>query len=238
MDKKKTDLIRLQVFLSHNGICSRRKAFDLVVDGSVSVNGKKVREPSHMVDGRVDKIEVDGRPVKSKEYEYVLLNKPAGVVTTKQDRHAKKTVFDLLPKEYRHLSPVGRLDKDTEGLLLLTNDGDLAYRLTHPKFNVRKIYFVEVKGLLSPENKKKLEKGIIIEDKKTSPAKIRNLIRSKEKTEFLMTIHEGRKRQIRLMLGKVGHKVSYLKRIKQGSLSLGNLKIGDWKVLYPREIRN
>src|SRR3989338_3686281 len=144
--------MRLQVFLSHNGVCSGRDAIPLVQSGRVKVKGLIVREPSFAVEAG-DDIMADGQKVESKQYSYVMLNKPAGYVTSKEDPHADKTIMDLLPKELHHLVPVGRLDKESEGLLLLTNDGNLAHRLTHPKFHVDKTYTVRVGGELAREKK-------------------------------------------------------------------------------------
>ena len=229
--------MRLQVFLSHNGLCSRRKAMEIIQSGCVKVNREIVTEPSTPVDPSRDKIFVDGKPIEEKLYQYVVLNKPAGYVTTTTDPHAEKTVLSLLPKEFQHLNPVGRLDKDTQGLLLFTNDGDAAYRLTHPKFNVDKTYVVKIHGELTPEQKILLEKGVPVEDKRTAPAKIRNLRNiGAGGSEFEITIHEGRKRQIRHMLNSVGHKVIFLKRIVQGPLLLGDLKTGQWRILNKTEI--
>ena len=228
--------IRLQVFLSRNGVCSRRKAFDLVMSGHVSVNGQQVAEPSTPVDPVKDKICVDDKAVTVKAYTYILFNKPQGCVTTREDRFAEKTVFDLLPTEFRHLVPVGRLDKDTEGLLLLTNDGDLTYRLTHPSFDIDKTYRVTMTGTLDPKDKQALEKGVVIEGRRTAPAKIQDARRAGAGTEFTITIHEGRKRQIRLMVAHVGKKVIYLQRVTQGPLKLGELKVGCWRELTSKEI--
>lgn len=227
---------RLQVFISHSGFCSRRKALGLILDGRVKVNGSIIREPSTPVDPSEDKVSVEGKTVVTKTQEYVLLNKPKGYVTTVEDKHAEKTVLDLLPLKLRHLYPVGRLDKETEGLLLLTNDGDAAYRLTHPKFNIDKTYVVCISGVLDPQHKIRLEKGLPIEGCMTAPAKISNIKRSAGKTEFHMTIHEGRKRQIRLMLAALGDSVISLTRIAQGPLVLGNLKTGQWRPLDTKEM--
>ena len=229
---------RLQVFLSHSGVCSRRKAMEIIQQGLVSVNGQVQREPSTPIDPKVDKVSVKGASVAAKTYTYLLLNKPSGYVTTKAEFPGEKSVLELLPPEYRHLSPVGRLDKDTEGLLLLTNDGDLAYRLTHPKFEVDKTYFVCVYGMLNPEQKSKLARGVLIEGEKTAPAKITDVkpFKDRTKTEFLMTIREGKKRQIRLMCEAVGHKVAYLKRVSQGTLTLGMLETGKWRKLKNEEV--
>ena len=208
----------------------------VVQSGRVTLNGKVVREPSTSVDSSKDKISVDGRLIGVKNYQYVLLNKPSDFVATTDDPHAAKTVLDLLPQELQHLSPVGRLDKETEGLLLLTNDGETAFRLTHPKFNVDKTYFVRVRGRITLEKISTLEKGIVIEDRKTAPCRIEKVKAVKDSSEFLMTIHEGRKRQIRIMLGRVGFPVLYLQRLRQGPLSLGDLKSGQWRMLDAKEV--
>ena len=229
-------IMRLQVFLSHNGVCSRREAMGVIQNGRVTLNGVVVNEPSTPVDPRKDKVTVDGRAIEAKNLDYIMLNKPAGFVTTKEDAHAERTVMDLLPKDLQHLVPVGRLDKDTEGLLLLTNDGDLTFRLTHPQFYVDKTYLVRIGGSLLSEKRLRLEKGVVIEGKRTSPAKISDIHTKGDQTEFLMVIHEGRKRQIRLMLKSVGCWACYLKRIAQGGLELGNLSLGQWRVLTPAEI--
>lgn len=229
--------MRIQVFLSHNGVCSRRDAMTYIKDGRVSLNGAVVLEPSTPVDPQKDKIKVDGQLIEKKSLQYILLNKPAGFVTTKEDAHADRTVMDLLPKELQHVVPVGRLDKDTEGLLLLTNDGDLTFHLTHPQFYVDKTYFVRIGGKLLLEKKFRLENGVEIEGRMTKPAQIRNVQGVKDQTEFLMTIQEGRKRQIRLMMMAVGCAVSYLKRISQGSLQLGDLPLGKWRTLTSSEVQ-
>jgi 23S rRNA pseudouridine2605 synthase len=226
--------LRLQVFLSRNGIASRRKAFDLIQEGYVKLNGKVVLEPSTPVNLN-DKVEVNGQLIVNKKFDYILMNKPAGVTTTKEDIHAEQTVIDLLPEQFKHLVPVGRLDKDTEGLLLLTNDGDLTFKLTHPKFDVNKTYLVRIKGMLNDDIKKQLEDGIMLEGRKTFPAKIDHIKSKNRETEFTMTIHEGRKRQIRNMLGSFKLLVVYLKRLSQGPLVLGDLPRGKWRVLSPSE---
>jgi len=227
--------MRLQVFLSHNGVCSRRRAMELIQQGHVAVNGQVISEPSWKVNLPRDTITVDGKSVASKQYEYVILNKPQGYVTTMAEHRGEKSVLEFLPKEYHHLKPAGRLDKDTEGLLLFTNDGDVAYKLTHPKFNVDKVYYTEIRGQMSEASKRKLEKGVSIEGEMTSPAKIEDMKFHGGKTSFNMTIHEGKKRQIRLMCKAVGHEVVYLKRISQGPLTLGDLKAGQWRFLAEKE---
>jgi len=261
--------MRLQVFLSHNGVYSRRRAMELIQQGLVTVNGQLTTEPSWKVFPERDQVTVSGKLIAAKQYEYVILNKPQGYVTTMAEHRGEKSVLELLPEEYHHLKPVGRLDRDTEGLLLFTNDGDVAYKLTHPKFNVDKVYYVEIRGQMSEVSKRKLEKGVSIEGEMTSPAKIidvctSNLNSPKKtnveilttavnissekvskdvksadgKTNFYMTIHEGKKRQIRLMCKAVDHEVDYLKRISQGPLALGNLKSGQWRRLTVEEIKS
>lgn len=228
--------MRLQVFLSHNGVCSRRDAMRFIQDGRVALNGVIQKEPSTPVHPQKDRIEVDGRHIVAKNFEYVMLNKPAGFVTTKEDAHAQRTVMDLLPKELKHLVPVGRLDKDTEGLLILTNDGDLTFRLTHPQFVVDKTYLVRIGGTLLLEKKMRLERGVLIEGGQTQPAKISDIREKDGQTEFLMVIYEGRKRQVRLMMKSVGCSVRYLKRLAQGPLQLGNLALGQWRMLTSAEV--
>ena len=229
--------MRLQVYLSHNGVCSRRDAMDLIKDGRVKVNGKKTLEPSTDVAGDED-ITVDGQPIFSKKYTYVMLHKPEGYTTTKDDPYAKKTVMELLPSSMRHLSPVGRLDRDTEGLLLFTNDGVWAQQITHPKFDLDKTYVARIKGELKPENKKKLEAGIMMEGRKTAPCRITDIRYNGGETESTITIHEGRKRQVRTMFYLVRHKVMYLKRIAIGGLKLEKLEIGAWRELTAEEIKS
>ena len=230
---KGTNKIRLQVYLSRNGVCSRRDAMHVIQNGRVKLNNKIEKEPSVKVDPLKDKIAVDNKLIDSKQYQYVLLNKKKGFVTTKAEGHKDENVFKLLPKKFHHLLPVGRLDKDTEGLLLFTNDGDCAYKLTHPRFEISKEYYVVINKSLKGEDKKVLEKGIILEGKKTSPAKIR----PKGQTKLIMTIHEGRKRQIRRMFEKLRYDVTYLKRLKQGPISLGRLPLGKVRSLTAQEIK-
>lgn len=225
---------RLQVFLSHSGICSRRLALSLIQQGRVTVNQRKILEPSFRVSAK-DCIFLDGKPIKGKKLEYVLFYKPCGVTTTLKDCFAKKTVLDVLPERLKHLKPVGRLDKNTEGLLLLTNDGDVAYKLTHPKFNIDKTYFVIIKNFLRSKDKKRMEEGILLEGKKTCPSSINDVCATSVKTSLRLTIHEGRKRQVRRMFGSLGYPVMYLRREKQGILTLKSLKPGQWRNLTTQE---
>ena len=229
--------MRLQTFISHHSVHSRRKAFDLVQEGKVKVNGDIIMEPSFNVDPARDKVTVLGQLIKAESYEYIVINKPMGYVSTRTDRFKEEIVYDLLPEKYKKLTIVGRLDKDTEGLLLLTNDGDLANRLTHPRYELNKTYFALVRGPLTRESIRKVEAGVIIDDSKTSPAFIEDVVKTPSGTELIITIHEGRKRQIRRMFDTVACKVVYLKRLSIGPLSLGNLGLGKWRPLSAQEIK-
>lgn len=224
--------MRLQVFLSHSGICSRRRALELVQSGKVKVNGLVTKEPSRSINPDKDIVILDNRRVFLKEEIYILLNKPAGITTTKKDRFAKKTVMDLLPLEYKHLFPVGRLDKDTTGLLILTNDGDFSYRLTHPSFSIDKVYVVSLDKKLAENHRRQLQSGVKLDGNLTAPCKIAYLGEKQVK----IIIHEGRKRQIKRMFALLEYKVSDLKRVSLGSLSLGDLPIGHWRRISDEEL--
>lgn len=228
--------MRLQVFLSRSRVCSRRKALRLVEEGQVRVGGQIITEPSYDVDPASADVYLGSKRIELKENVYLVLNKPRGFVTTLKDRHAERIVTELLPAAFRCLYPVGRLDKDSEGLLLFTNDGDLTYRLLHPKFKVDKVYLVEARGRIKPVDVLRLRKGIFIEGKKTRPALVNIINASGSKTFLKISIHEGRKRQIRLMLAAVGYTVLQLKRVQYGPISLGGLKPGKWRLLNKEEI--
>ena len=206
----------------------------IIQSGCVKVNGRVEKEPSTDVTGS-EEITVHGKKVCVQRYTYIMLHKPPGYTTTKDDPHADKTILDLLPKELHYLSPVGRLDRDSEGLLLLTNDGSWAFQLTHPKFHLDKTYVVRAKGKLNSQNQKKLQEGVVIENEKTAPCCISQVRYNGPECEFQISIHEGKKRQIRQMLWSVGHRVFFLKRISVGPLNLGALKIGQWRLLTQEE---
>jgi 23S rRNA pseudouridine2605 synthase len=223
--------MRLQVFLSHAGISSRRKAFEQVRAGQVSVNGKVVTEPSTPVQSS-DIIAFQGKKVSLREKVYILLNKPADVVTTVEDRFAEKKVMDFLPQEFRHLYPVGRLDKQTTGLLILTNDGELTHRLTHPSFEVDKVYQARLDRALSENDRMRLQKGVLLEGAKTAPCRIKKT----DSGPYEITVHEGRKRQIRKMFELLRYRVLELVRLRQGSIALGDLGVGKWRFLKREEV--
>jgi len=223
--------VRLQVFLSKAGICSRRAAPAIIKTGRVYVNNKKILEPSFKINPEKDKVFLNNKRISPKEKIYIILHKPKGVTTTKKDRFAKKTVMDLLPPRFRHLNPVGRLDKDTTGLLLLTNDGDMINRFTHPRFNTEKIYEVWLDKRLRSYDRERLEKGVVLDGGYTAPCRIR----LKSRNVLEMTLREGRKRQIRRMFSMAGYSVVRLKRLEEGRLSLGTLPEAGWRLLTREE---
>ncbi|MCK4222493.1 MAG: rRNA pseudouridine synthase [Dehalococcoidia bacterium] len=221
------------------GLGSRRRLADAIRQGKVQVNGDAVEDFMHPVDVERDTVTLNGRAVDlgPEPLAYVMLNKPAGVLATTRDERGRKTITELLPPQYRdiRLYPVGRLDKDSTGLLLLTNDGTLTYQLTHPRFEHEKEYFVQVQGALTPAERKRLERGIELEDGVTHGAVVREL-KAHRPFNYSITVHEGRKRQVRRMFGAVGHPVLALKRVRVGSLTLGGLNEGQARELTVREV--
>ncbi|MFC1991666.1 pseudouridine synthase [Chloroflexota bacterium] len=227
MESKKENLLGI---LIEAGINSRRKLAAAIMEGRVTVNGEVITNLRSPVNSQQDTITIDGKAVKLKpeQHVYIILNKPEGVLSTVRDERRRKTVSDFIPDKYRHLRlyPVGRLDIDTTGLLLLTNDGELTYRLTHPGFENEKEYLVQVKGFLKTEELQKLEKGVRLEDGMTAPAKAKE-VKDSPPFNYSLTIHEGRKRQVRRMFEAFGYKVITLKRVRIGKLTLGNLEEGE-----------
>lgn len=234
-----TARMRIARFLAGAGLGSRRRCEQLVLEGRVRVNGAPISSLADRVDPHADRVEIDGRRVGlSGESLTVMVHKPRGYLTTCRDPQGRAIVLDLLPDSIRNrgLFPVGRLDKDTEGILLLTSDGDLAYRLAHPRFGVDKTYSVRVRGQLSDESAQALEAGIPLGDALTAPAKVLRLKRARDRTELDIVIHEGRKRQVRRMLLAVGHRVERLVRTRFGPLVLGELPPGGWRFLDREEL--
>ncbi len=222
--------MRLNAYLARAGVASRRKADELIKAGRVTVNGAR-GELNTFVERR-DRVEVDGEPVAKQALAYVLLNKPAGVVTTASDPHGRPTVVELVAGHGTRLVPVGRLDADTTGALLLTNDGDLAHRLAHPRYEVEKVYEAEVEGEPDGQALARLESGIELEDGPTAPARARLLAPSRVE----LSIHEGRTHQVKRMLAAVGHTVRRLHRSRYAGLTVAGLEPGAWRELSDEEI--
>ncbi|HKL26169.1 MAG TPA: pseudouridine synthase [Desulfuromonadales bacterium] len=229
-------LQRLQKLIAAAGHCSRREAERLIVDGRVTVDGRTA-EPGDRGDPGVNRIEIDGQPVGSGEPRcYLLLNKPSGFVTTASDPAGRQTVLDLVQDVPVRVFPVGRLDLTTSGLLLLTNDGELANQLAHPRHEIRKTYLVRIRGHLTQEHRLKLERGLQLEDGMTAPAKVSHVRSQGGHTWFQITIHEGRNRQVRRMCEKLGHPVSRLKRIGYAFLRLDGVPSGRYRRLTADEV--
>jgi 23S rRNA pseudouridine2605 synthase len=227
---------RLNKAIASTGYCSRRRADELIRDGLVSVNGRVITDFSFAVDFDKDELIVDGEPVTRKRFDYIILNKPRGVVTTCDDEFGRENVLHLLPERMAHLKPVGRLDLESEGLLILTNDGELAQKLTHPSKHVLKNYEVTVSGKISDTTLDNFRKGIILADGPTRPAKVKLLERNKDESRFQIAIAEGRNRQIRRMCVQSGHPVIRLIRVAVGGLQLRGLEPGQWRHLTTNEI--
>ena len=226
---------RLQKYMAAAGVASRRASETLIKDGRVTVNGKIASLGQVVEEG--DRVVVDGKPLNLESKVYLMLHKPAGYTTTAKDVHAEHTVMELLQDVSVRVFPVGRLDKDTEGLLLFTNDGELAQSILHPSQHVPKTYFVRVEGRLSQENIVAIESGMELTDGVTAPAQVRDVSRDADSTTFYLTIREGKKRQVRRMCGYLGRKVIYLKRVAVGELQLGDLPLGKTRFLSKDEVR-
>lgn len=221
--------MRLNAYLARAGVASRRRADELIKTGRVRVNGEPGQLNTFVERG--DRVEVDGEEVRPQRLAYVLLHKPAGVVTTASDPQGRQTVVDLVDPDVR-VVPVGRLDVETTGALLLTNDGDLAHRLAHPKYEVEKVYDAEVEGEPSDEALLRLVEGIELEDGHTAPARVRRLGPSRVE----LAIHEGRNRQVKRMLEAVGHPVNRLHRSRYAGLTVDGLEPGEWRELSGDEV--
>jgi 23S rRNA pseudouridine2605 synthase len=221
--------VRLNAYLARAGVASRRAADELIKAGRVTVNGAP-GQLNTFVESR-DRVEVDGTPVSLQRLAYILLHKPAGVVTTAHDPQGRPTVVDLVPHEPR-VVPVGRLDADTTGALLLTNDGPLAHRLAHPRYGVEKTYVAEVDGIPTDETLRALADGIDLDDGRTAPARVRRIA----PTTIELVIHEGRNRQVRRMFDVVGHPVTHLHRSAYAGLTLDELDPGEWRELDTAEV--
>ena len=233
--------IRLQKFLAERGVASRRKCEELILEGRLKVNGNIVTELGTKVNPVEDKVYLDDKLVKDKssDYVYILLNKPIGYVTTVKDQFNRDTVMDLIPLK-RRLVPVGRLDMYTSGALILTDDGDFVYKVTHPKHEIEKTYTVTLIGIVNNDDVSKLKKGVDIGDCITKPAKVKILKTDEEKntSRLEITIHEGKNREVRRMCEAIGKKVLALHRSKIGNLGVKDLKIGNWRYLSKEEVKS
>ncbi len=227
-------MIRLNKYLADCGVGSRRACDKLISDGAVKINGRTAVLGDTYEEG--DKITVNGKRVGDQQAScYIMLHKPKGCVTTARDELGRKTVMDLIDIKVR-LFPVGRLDYDTEGLLILTNDGDLANRLTHPRNEVNKTYVARISGMLEESDRQQLERGVIIDGKKTAPCKVKIINKDQHHTRVEITIHEGRNRQVKKMFEAVGKEIEFLKRVAIGDLRLGGLQRGKYRYLSEMEI--
>ena len=231
--------MRLQKYLAECGVASRRKAEEFIAQGKVSVNGKIVTELGTKVTPNIDKVVYNGKEIKiEEELIYILLNKPIGYVTTVKDQFKRDSVLDLV-KINKRLVPVGRLDMYTSGALILTNDGDFVYKVTHPKHEIEKTYTVTIKGIVKQEEVERLRKGVKIEDYVTKPAKVKILKTDDEKniSRLEIIIHEGKNRQVRKMCESIGHKVLALHRSKIAGLGVKDIPVGKWRYLSLEEVK-
>ena len=229
--------MRLQKYLAQCGVASRRHAEEMIREGKIQVNGTTVREMGFQVDENSDIVSVEGKKVRPEETKhYLAYYKPIGEVTTASDPEGRPTVMDKFRDYPVRLFPVGRLDYDSEGLLLLTNDGDLMNHLLHPSHEVNKVYLVKASNNISDEEIRQLRQGVMIDNKLTSPAQVRLIRRETFDTVLLISIHEGRNRQVRKMIDKIGHQVVSLKRVRFGPVELNDLPRGRWRNLTEQEI--
>ncbi|MFM1652769.1 pseudouridine synthase [Brevibacillus sp. B_LB10_24] len=229
---------RLQKVLAQAGVASRRRCEELIIQGRVEVNGTVIRELGTKVDPLRDRITVDGRQIRREEHLYLLLNKPRGVITSLSDPQGRRVVTDLLTGIDERVYPVGRLDYDTSGLLLLTNDGDLANRLAHPSYEIDKVYRAFVRGIPSEDSLRRLAEGVLLEDGMTAPGQASLVVAdpTRNRAVIELTIHEGKNRQVRRMCEAVGHPVLALERIRLGFLTLEGVKRGRFRHLTDEEV--
>ena len=227
---------RLNKYIAQSGICSRRDADELILSGQVQVNGAVIKELGFKVVDK-DKVFVNKVLIRPKKLEYYRFNKPPGFITTSDDEKGRKTIYDVIPKELAGLKPVGRLDKDSSGLLILTNDGDLINDLTHPSIKVPKIYIVSVNGRINNEHVRQMATGIEIEKGKIAYAQVEVLEISNKSTMMQITLYQGMNRQIRKMFEYLGFEVKSLKRVQHATITIGDLKRGEVKPIKPLQIR-
>lgn len=228
---------RLNKYIASSGMCSRRKADELIESGSVMINGRKITELGYIVQPK-DKVFVDGKLIHPVKHEYYRFYKPAGYITSAEDEKGRKTIYDLLPQNLHHLKPVGRLDKDSTGLIILTNDGDLINQLTHPSVKVPKLYRVAINDKITQNDIDKMYRGIEIEPGKIAYAQVDVLECSDGETVMEILLYQGLNRQIRKMFEYLGYKVTSLKRIQHATLTLEGLKRGEFKPIKPGQIKD
>jgi 23S rRNA pseudouridine2605 synthase len=229
--------VRVQKVLSQAGVASRREAESAMLAGRVRVNGRVVTELGTRVDPAADRVELDGRVVRAERPRWILFHKPAGILTSRGDARGRRTIYDVLPRETHGLHYVGRLDKETAGLLLLTNDGDAANRLLHPSGEVEREYLAGVRGEPDQKTLRALTTGVELEDGRARAASARVVRREPEGTVLSVVLLEGRKREVRRLLEAVGHGVRWLRRVRFGPQRLGELAPGAWRELTPQEVR-
>lgn len=230
--------IRLQKYLADCGVASRRKSEEIILSGRVEVDGEIVDTLGTKVDPKVNKVTVNGKLIKNnQQYRYILLHKPEGFITTAKDQFDRPSVLDIVRDCEERIYPVGRLDYDTSGLLLLTNDGDLTFKLTHPKHNVEKTYIARVVGIPDENAIKSLKTGVYIDGYKTARAKVQLIKQYDTNASVRIAIKEGKNRQVRKMFSSVGHEVLALKRVATGNLFLGELKRGEYRDLTDEEVK-
>lgn len=230
-------MIRLNKFLSQAGVASRREADRWILEGRVKVNGSIIKVLGHKICDQSDDVEVDGKHIKkTTQHVYLMLNKPKGVLVTLKDPQNRPTVKSLIGPVRQRVFPVGRLDLNSEGLLLLMDDGELAYRLMHPRYQIEKEYQVRVKGQPEESSLKRLREGIYLDGRRTAPARVVMLTAGAKKCLLNIGIHEGRKREIRRMIEAIGHIPIALKRVRFAGLTLGGLKPGQWRHLTSDEV--
>ncbi|MBP2071701.1 pseudouridine synthase [Thermoanaerobacterium butyriciformans] len=228
---------RLQKYLAECGIASRRKCEQLILDGKIKVNGIIIKNLGIKIDPDKDIVEYNGRVVEKVQHNiYIMLNKPTGFITTVKDQFGRPSVLDIIKIKDR-IYPVGRLDYNTSGLLLLTNDGDIANKLMHPKREIDKVYIAKIRGIPDDKDLDRFRNGLVLDSRLTAKAKIEILKKINNDALVKIVIHEGRNRQIRRMCEMIGHPVITLKRIKIGNLELGNLKVGQWRYLTGEEVQ-
>ncbi len=231
-------MVRLQKFLADCGVASRRASEQLMLAGRVTINGRVVKELGVKVQPPADKVAVDGHPVRPRRKLYVALHKPPGYLCTRSDPARRRTIGELLPREWEHLYSVGRLDRDSEGLMFLTNDGQFSLRLTHPRFGARKTYLVSVMGRVDRSMLEKMTAGLMDQGEKLKAEKARILSASNSRSVLELELTEGKNREIRRLMSALGLTVTHLQRIRIGPIKLGELPPGKWRTLTETEIKS